>query len=111
MRYVSETVQHAVFESGAEDAHGNDAEAWAEPVGLGIYAFNPGGTSEPLVPGHDRVITNPTMYAPSEATVGPRDRITRASVLYEVDGYALAYSNPYDSSMNGLEIKLKVVTG
>ncbi|MFL0711668.1 MAG: hypothetical protein ACJLS2_02495 [Microcella pacifica] len=108
---MSETVSHEVFNGATKNARNNTVDSWAPAVQLGIYAFNPGGTSEPLLPGQDRVITTPTIYVPSTSSVGARDRITRGSVTYEVDGDPLGYSNPYDSSMDGVEIKLKVVSG
>lgn len=111
MRHISEFVQHEVYIPGAEDAHGNEVDAWKPGVDLGIYAFNPGGTSEPIIPGHDRVISVPTIYVPSDAVVGAHDRVTVRGKRYEVDGDDRDWRNPYDSTMNGLSIELKAVTG
>jgi len=111
MRYVSETVQHEVFNGAVKNSRNNTIDSWAEPVPLGIYALNPGGSSEPVLPGYDRVVSTPTMYVPSTAVVGARDRVLARGVTYEVDGDALDFRNPYDSSMNGLAIALKVVSG
>lgn len=111
MRRISETVQHSAFQGGAEDAYGNPTEGWAAPVSVGIYAFNPGTTSEPFLPGHDRVVTQSAIYVPKGTTVGSRDRVTVRGVLYEVDGVVLDYRNPYDSSMDGIQVNLKAVTG
>ena len=111
MRRISETVQHSTFQGGAEDAYGNPIDGWADPVDLGIYAFNPGTTTEPFLPGHDRVITQPAMYVPEGAHINSRDRITVRGDVYEVDGVVLDYRNPYDSSMDGIQVNLKAVTG
>ncbi len=113
MRHISETVQHQVFSAGGTNAHGNVAESWAAPVSLGVYAFNPGGTSEPVTDGHDRVITTPTLYVPTGAVVKHRDRITVAGepTRYEVDGDLRPFRNPYDSSMDGCVVNLKAVSG
>lgn len=111
MRRISETVQHEVFQPDAEDAHGNPVEDWADPVDLGIYAFNPGTTSEPFLPGHDRVVTQPAIYVPEGATIGPRDKITVRGVTYDVDGVTLDFRNPYDSSMDGLQVNLRGTDG
>ena len=111
MRYISEYVQHEVYNGSGTDAHGNEIETWATPVDLGIYAFNPGGTSEPLIPGHDRVITTPTIYVPSASILSARDRVTVRSKPFEVDGDTSDFRNPYDASMNGNAINLKAVTG
>lgn len=113
MRHVSETVQHEVYTGTGEDAHGNEIDSWAPPVSLGIYAFNPGGTSEPVTPGHDRVITTPTIFIPTGSSVGHRDRITVTGEphKFEVDGGMRRFRNPYDSSMDGNVVNLKAVSG
>lgn len=109
-RRVSESVQHQPFIAGAEDAHGNPVESWGAAVSVGVYAFDPGGSVEPVVPGHDRVITEPTLYAPEGAVFGDRDRVTARGVLYEVEGVTAVWRHP-----NGLRpgnvINLKKVDG
>ena len=111
MRYISETVQHEVYNGSGTDAHGNEIETWATAVDLGIYAYDPGGTSEPIIPGHDRVITTPTIFVPSASILSPRDRVTVRGKPFEVDGDTLDFRNPYDSAMNGNAINLRAVTG
>lgn len=111
MRRISETVQHSTFQGGAEDAYGNPIEGWADPVDLGIYAFNPGTTTEPFLPGHDRVVTNPAIFVPTGTVIGARDRITVRGVPYEVDGVALDYRNPFDGSFDGVQVNLRLVEG
>lgn len=111
MRHISETVMLEVYAGAGEDSHGNEVESWLPAVELGIYAFNPGGSSEPLIPGHDRVVTTPTIYAPSGAVVGARDRVTVRGKQFEVDGDPLDFRNPYSSIMDGLSINLKAVDG
>lgn len=111
MRRISEYVKRAVFVAGAEDAYGNPAEMWGAPVTVGVFAFNPGTTGEPFLPGHDRVVTQPAIYAPSGTVFYPRDRVIVRGVTYEVDGVTLDYRNPYDSSMDGVQVNLKEVQG
>ncbi len=111
MRRISETVQRHAFQAGATDAHGNPAESWAAPVPVGVYAFNPGTTSEPFLAGHDRVVTAPALYAPEGTVFAPRDRVTARGVAYEVEGVVLDYRNPYDPSMDGIQVGLKEVSG
>lgn len=112
-RRISETVEHEVYSPGSTDSHGNEIESWAPAVELGIYAFNPGGTSEPITPGQDRVITTPTLYVPTGTVVSSRDRITVAGepTRFEVDGDLRPFRNPYDSSMDGCVVNLKAVSG
>lgn len=110
MRSVSEFVEHAVFVPGAEDAHGNPVETWGTPVTVGIFAFDPGGTSEPVIPGHDRVITKPTLYAPEDVVFGARDVVVARGLRYEVEGDTSVWRHP-----NGLRpgnvVELKRVDG
>lgn len=111
MRYISETVKHEKYNGIVKDSRGNEVESWASPVDLGIYAFNPGGTSEPFTPGHDRVVTKPSIYVPSGAVVGAHDKITVRGKPYTVDGDMLDFRNPYGGEMDGLTIQLEAVTG
>lgn len=110
-RPISETVQRRAFLAGAEDAYGNPVEAWGSPTDVGIYAFNPGTTSEPFLEGHDRVVTEPAMYAPTGTVFASRDRVSARGVLYEVDGVVLDYRNPFDDSMDGVQVGLREVAG
>lgn len=116
MRYISETVQHEVFTGTSRDAHGNTVETWADAVSLGIYAFNPGTSSETsgssAASGHEaRTVTTPSIYLPSTASVSARDRITVRGKRFEVDGEPLDFRNPYGGEMNGKSISLKAVDG
>lgn len=109
-RRVSEFVQREPFIPGAEDAHGNPIEAWGPPVGVGVFGFDPGGSVEPVIPGHDRVITEPALYAPEGVVFGSRDRVTARGLLYEVEGDTAVWRHP-----NGLRpgnvVNLKRVEG
>ena len=111
MRYESEVVSWAKFNGSVEDSRGDLIDSWATATDLGIYAFNPGGTSEPPMPGFDRVVTTPTIYVPSDKILAPRDRVTVRGKLFEVDGETSDFRNPYDSQMNGNSVNLKAVTG
>lgn len=111
MRRISETVGWERFEAGATDSHGNPAEGWMPSVPLGIYAFNPGGTEETLFPGHERVISTPTIYVPSDKILSPQDRVNVRGLLYEVQGVTRDFRNPFNSSMNGCSVDLKRVEG
>lgn len=111
MRYISETVLHQKYNGTTTDPRGNEVESWSAATDLGIYAFNPGGTSEPFTPGHDRVVTEPTIYVPSGTVVGAHDKITARGKTYLVDGETLSYRNPYGSGMDGNVVQLKAVDG
>ena len=109
-RRISEYVDHAAFIAGAEDAHGNPIEDWGPAVEVGIFGFDPGGSAEPLLPGYDRVITEPTLYAPEGVVFGARDKVTARGLLFEVVGDTAVWRHP-----NGLRpgnvVNLKRVEG
>lgn len=111
MRYISEVVQHERYAGEVTDAHGNVKPAWDPSVDLGIYAFNPGTSGEPAVQGHERVVTEPTLYVPTGAVIGHQDRVTVRGKLFEVDGDLRDFRNPYGSVMDGCAVGLKAVTG
>lgn len=109
-RRISEFVQREPFVPGAEDDHGNPVEAWGPAAEVGIFGFDPGGSVEPVIPGHDRVITEPTLYAPETVVFSARDRVTARGLLYEVEGDTAVWRHP-----NGLRpgnvVNLKRVEG
>lgn len=109
-RRISEWVWHAVFEAGAEDAHGNPVEGWLPGVEVGVYAFDPGGSVEPLIPGHDRVVTEPTLFVPNGVVFGSRDRVTARGELFEVVGDTAVWRHP-NGKRPGNVVNLKRVEG
>lgn len=111
MRAVSEYVDHAAFEAGSVDSHGNPVEAWATATSVGVYAFDPGATSEPREPGRDRVDTSPTLYFPSTVVFGARDRVTARGVLYEVEGVTRQFVHPTDADRAANVATLRAVIG
>lgn len=112
MRRISEYVQHEAYTGMGEDPKGNEVESWDDPVSLGIYAYNPSTSSEIMIDGHmHRVESAPTLYVPSTAVVGNRDRVTARGKLFWVDGDPADFRNPYDSGMDGISIKLRTETG
>lgn len=110
MRWVSEYVEHASFiADGDVDAHGNQTEAWGDAVSVGVYGFDPGSSSEPRE-GMDRVIVEPTLYAPADVVFGARDRITARGHEYEVQGDTREWRHP-DGHRPGNVISLRRVDG
>lgn len=93
-RRITEQVKRFAFADGAEDAHGNPVESWGSAVSVGIYAFDPGSTSEPRMPGHDRVIVEPTIYGPYGLPFEPRDRCEARGELFEVEGVTRDWKHP-----------------
>ena len=112
MRRVTEYVKWERWDPSATDAHGNAVPAYKPAKLVGIYAFNPGTGGVVFTPGHElRVETQPAIYAPKKVRFHPGDRVTVRGVRYEVDGETQQYRNPFDPSMDGVQINLKEVQG
>ena len=110
MRRISETVQWAAFQAGVEDSQGNEVEAWAVAVPVGVYAFDPGSTSEPRLPGQDRVIVEPTIYMPQASIFGAHDLVTVRGLLHEVVGVTREWRHP-NGQVKGNVATLRRVDG
>ena len=80
--------------AGPVDAHGNATETWGDPVPVGVWAFDPGSSSEPRLPGQERVIAEPTVFWPEGVVFGPHDHVTARGVLYEVEGETREWKHP-----------------
>lgn len=100
------------YQGGAVDAYGNDTEGFADPVLLvGRYGFDPGSTSEPRLPGQDRVIVEPTLYGPYNMPFKPQDRAVIRGITYEVEGVARQWRNMFSSREAGAVVSLRRVDG
>jgi hypothetical protein len=109
-REVTESVGWSKFAAGATDAHGNPTESWGAATSVDVIAFDPGGTAEPGKPGHDRVITEPTLYVSPPVVFGARDRVTVRGLLYEVVGDTREWRHP-NGWTPGNVIELRRVEG
>jgi hypothetical protein len=109
-RTTSETVQRKVHSLGTADSHGNKANVWANPVDVAVYAFDPGTTTEPRLPGQQRVITTPTLYFPDGTVFAPQDRVIARGKEYEVDGETEEWRHP-NGQVRGNVVALRRVTG
>ena len=109
---MSEPVQRVPYAGTGEDAHGNEVEAWGSPVALdGVYGFDPGSSSEPRVPGHDRVIVEPTLYGPFDMPFLPGDRAIVRGDTYEVDGEVRRWKHMRSGRLAGAVVTLRRVDG
>lgn len=111
MRPISEYVEHSVFIPGAVDGHGNPRRSWGDPVTVGVYAFDPGSSSEPREPGHDRVVVEPTVYLPSTVVFGPSDEVVARGKRYEVEGETREWVHPTDTTRRANVATLRRVGG
>ena len=109
-RLVSEYVSHQRFIPGDIDEHGNAVDVWGAPVQVGVWAFDPGSSSEPRLPGQDRVIVEPTVFWPVGAVFGAHDRVTARGLLYEVEGETRVWRHP-SGTFQGNAATLRRVEG
>lgn len=110
MRRVSEAVTRFPYAGFGEDSQGNEVELWGPGVSLGIYGFDPGGSSEPLRPGQDRVITEPTIYLPPGSPFGPHDKCEVRGKPYQVEGEPAQWVHPRRGPQGDV-VKLRRVDG
>lgn len=91
------------------DALGNDiyTETSTQVDGCVVY---PRGSTE-LVQGQDLVTDSLTALLPPGTAITATDRVIVDGVTYEVDGQPSAWSNPFVSVADSLQVQLKVVTG
>ena len=108
---MSETVLRLEHQGGAVDAYGNDTEGFADPVALTGFGFDPGSTSEPRLPGQDRVIVEPTLYGPFSMPFKPQDRVVVRGVVYEVEGVVRQWRNMFSNREAGAVVSLRRVDG
>lgn len=111
-RAISEYVDHGVFVPPTTDDEGNESpESWSPTVSTGVFAFDPGSSSEPRTPGHDRVIVEPTLYFPATTTFGHRDEVFARGKRYEVEGETRLWVHPTDPSRRANVVTLRRVDG
>ena len=108
---MSESVIRLAYVAGAVDAYGNDTVGFAAPVELFGFGFDPGSTSEPRLPGQDRVIVEPTLYGPYNMPFKPQDRVIVRGVTYEVEGVVRQWRNYYSNRESGAVVSLRRVDG
>jgi hypothetical protein len=109
---VSESVQRVAYVGTVEDAHGNETPSYAAAVTLtGTYGFDPGSSSEPRLPGQDRVIVEPTLYGPYDMPFLPRDRAIIRGNTYEVEGEVRQWKHMRSNHEAGAMVTLRRVDG
>lgn len=106
-------VGHKRFTEGVEDAHGNTAPGWLEPVWKKFVTWAAFTTTEPAIAGHtrDEVDTGIIVY-PDFGEVDPRDRMVIDGLEYEVVGRPERNDKAWwDCDICNWVIGLKQVTG
>lgn len=109
---MTEVVQRVPYVGSVEDSHGNEVETWGAPVTLvGVYGFDPGSSSEPRLPGQERVIVEPTLYGPFVMPFLPRDLVVVRGKTYEVDGEVRQWKHMRSGREAGGVVTLRRVDG
>lgn len=112
MRRVNEYVTRYAYTPGPKDKMGDKVDAW-NPLGeeVGIFEFDPGGSSEPEIPGHDRVITTPTLYLPYGCPLKQNDKVQVGLDVFRVVGHPARWKHRRTGREVGDVVKLKRVEG
>lgn len=105
---AAETVIVERYTGGGTDSYGNPFDAWGEGEPVEILGFDPGSVSEPRLPGHERVVVEPTIYLPAGEVVASHDRVTVRGLLFEVDGGTREWSHPHLSPAGGVAMLRRV---
>lgn len=61
--------------------------------------------------GRDAVVADATIYMPTGTDVTAHDRVQINGVTYDVDGQPSVWSDPFGGGLDGIEVRLKLVTG
>lgn len=80
------TVEVLPFLAGSEDDQGNPVDSWATSgTTQAVYGWAPAGTNESNASRHT-VTADVELFAPSDFSCGPRDRVKVDGRVYEVEG-------------------------
>lgn len=110
MRTATLPIQILSYNDGAKDQYGRPTKTWNPATPALAYGFDPGGSYEPFYTGREKVITQPTLYAPYSLTVSAQDRIIIRGKTYEVAGDPAYWETPSGKEI-GVTVPLKKVDG
>lgn len=109
---ATRTVQRLARVDGAQDAYGDTADAWAEPVDVLVHAWAPpSADGSPVEEARNAVTRDLDLYAPAGTTGAPRDRWIVGGVTFEQVGWPEDYTNGPWSWSAGVRINLKRTEG
>lgn len=87
------TVSVSSRDSTLFDDHGVPVESWTTPVEHNVCAVYVTSSAEPFTAGHERVIVDARIIAPTDFPAGPHDRIHWNDQVFEVIGWAEDYTS------------------
>lgn len=82
------TVSLEVRDSSGTDPLGVPVVVWGAPVAHSVCGWATPTSTEPKLAGHDRVIVDVELYAPTAFPANPHDRVLIEGKRYEVVGEA-----------------------
>jgi hypothetical protein len=110
------TVGWHKYSDGGTDQYGEVTPVYTPPLNqagtqISVIAFAPRSTAHVPVSGHDRIVTDKTMYANVGCPVGTYDYIDLPEGQYLVEGIGEDWSyGPFDWAP-GVEYQLRMITG
>ena len=106
---LAQTIGHAVYQAGAEDAHGNPVDSWADPVDVAVYGYGP--RTDSTEPGGTQVIVGLEVFAPEGLALSSRDRFVVDGLTYTVEGEVGDWTSGPFGFAPGVSFNLKRVEG
>lgn len=112
MRKINDFVTRYAYEPVQLDELDDPVDAWSETgQQVGIYEFDPGGSAEPEIPGHDRVVTTPMLYLPYGCPLKQHDKVEIGPDTFRVVGHPARWKHRRTGREVGDAVKLKSVEG
>lgn len=96
--------------AGPPDRYSNPTYTWVARTVEGC-GFDPGNSTETVLPYRVDTDTRPTLYAPPGTAVAPTDRIVVRGEQFQVDGEVAVWVSPFTGWSPGVVIKLKRAEG
>lgn len=110
------TVGWHQYSDGPTDAYNEITPVYTPPLNkpgtpVSIYAVAPRSTAHMPISGHDRVVTDKTLYAPPGCPIGTYDYIDLPEGQYMVEGIQEDWGQGPFSWNPGVEYQIRRVTG
>lgn len=112
MRKVTDHVTRYAYQPTQLDELDDRVDSWSTDGELvGIFEFDPGGSVETVLPGHDRVITTPTLYLPYNCPLRQHDKVQVGIDVFRVVGHPARWKHRRTGREVGDVVKLERVEG
>jgi len=109
---LAQTIRHATYAGTTRDPRGNVTDSWADYVDAKVYGWVVGGSHEPKIAGHDRVVVDAEVFGPESWRTGSRDRVELPGFgAFEVIGDQEDYNHGPFGWRPGLVTNLRRVEG